>query len=176
MLLPASILNAALHFLFPSSRLLAASFRRDACYFHPTSYSHSLYCILTQPSTFYFHPPSHFPLPSSALLRFPDFILHAASFYILPFLDAASYFHPSCCFPHCFSFVFILHIASFYRLQSCMQHPVSILQAAPTSIPHIASYYLLPRCIPLPTLTLHAAFNLLPLFSKLLQANVLYRN
>lgn len=104
MLLPASVLDAALHFLFPSSvRLLPASFRRPACYFHPTSYSHSVYCILTRPSTFCFHPPSHFPLPSSTLLRFPDFTLHAASFYILPFLDAASYFHPSCCFPHCFS-------------------------------------------------------------------------
>lgn len=147
MLLPASILNAA-------------------CYLHPTSYSHSVYCILTQPSTFYFHPSSHFPLPSSTLLWFPDFILHVASFYILPFLDAASYFHPSCCFPRCFSF-FILHIASFYLLQSCRAscfHPPSCSHLhpthfflLPTSTLHPASFSQPPRCFQLAASILQAA-------------------
>lgn len=156
MLLPASILNAAHYFLFPSSRLLPASFRRAACYFHPTSYSHSVYCILTQPSTFYFHRPSHFPLPSSTLLQFSNFILHTASFYILPFLDAASYFHPSCCFPHCFCFVFILHIASFYLLQSSKLLPRPSHTSLPITYFHAASRFLLSPSMLLSTSCLYS--------------------
>lgn len=164
MLLPASVLDAALHFLFPSSvRLLPASFRRPACYFHPTSYSHSVYCILTRLSTFCFHPPSHFPLPSSTLLWFPDFTLHAASFYILPFLDAASYFHPTLlqfCFhpPYCFLLpTSVLHAASCFHPPSCSHVPPTHCFLLPTSTLHPASYSHPPCCFQIPASILQVA-------------------
>lgn len=154
MLLPASVLDAALHFLFPSSvRLLPASFRRPACYFHPTSYSHSVYCILTRPSTFCFHPPRYFDflISHSMLLPFtyfpssmqhPTSILHAASHtasvcFLLPtsVLHAASCFHPPSCShvppTHCFLLpTSTLHPASYSHPPCCFQIPSSILQVA----------------------------------------------